>query len=340
MTSHSSNASIVDAVLTILDRSSVRWVALQDDPAAARVEGVRTDLDIAATVTVSAVISAHYPALAKANLTALMLTEYDIGGAEAVWLHDIAGGGTLQLDILADRRGLGRLGLPIDSVLDAPVEGRPLHQISREWALGYQVSKRLHKREWRRLATYRAAGMDADRVDVVFDEIFGFAGPRIVALIRGHACPSDWRAIAALAAAGRVQRRMQRSSVGPLEIGWKSFRRIGHRLLHPVGFWVHFSGTEAGDVAKACAEDMSHSLSTVLVSNEPIRLLGLLGSPARVRRPRLVVTFSDSPAALRRLRPNFLVDEARDWKSARPLLLDAMERHVTARIGLVNRQVT
>lgn len=246
------------------------------------------DLDVAVDRPLPALLTEHRPVLESAGIVPLLWSQYDIGRGDAVWLWDTTDATTLQLDVLCDPKGTGRLGVPTTALLDAAGSTG-----TDGWRCAYFVSKRLQKRQWSRLATL--ASRCSHDADEPLREVFGpQAGMVAGDLLRRGAGEAQWRSSATALRRGRTGRRWRRNG-GPVRLTVERLRRFVRRATTPVGFWAHL----AGEGAQAAAEAVADTLGAALPRQEVRRVSGpSVAATLQLRwtllRPSLVVTYSST----------------------------------------------
>jgi len=138
------------SLLDCLDRLGVNYAVIHN-ASALTPGGETSDLDLALTGDVWEVTARLLEEQGSHGLHLAMLSEYDFGSLSSFWLSE-SGEDGVQLDLLADPCGRGRIGLLTEAALEDKVEdpdaGPP--RLSAGAEAVYTLSKRILKRDGRR----------------------------------------------------------------------------------------------------------------------------------------------------------------------------------------------
>lgn len=209
---------------------------------------------------------------------------YDVG-AETFFLADAHGERSLQLDVMCDPRGLGRLGIRTEVALENVRAGCRWPVLSEIDSIVYLLRKRHMKRDRPRLIEQIACARSI--------------GARVVT--------SRAREVCSQPASGDIEALLIGGTATPAfhyhRASLPRASRLASRLLHPVGHWVHIQGQEADAAASAVAARLGCVLPSVRLLPQPpraTRLPGLLATAIhRDRwRPHLLVSFGPAPARM------------------------------------------
>lgn len=313
-------------VVAVLNESGCAWALAQGDEGLEAAASGQGDLDVVSALPAIEVVARVTERWRRDDALVVCLNSYDIGGSQTFWCVE-PDGGALEVDVLCDPRGLGRLGLPTEHLLTDLVHGRA-PAISPGWQIAYQVSKRVWKQQWRRLAELQPSG--AGHLPQL-EQVFGAAaGRRAADLIAVGASPAEWAAVAPALQRGRRAQRWARAHAGPLEPAVLHAQRVLDRLTRPVGFWAHIWGPDADVVAGAVSASLGAALVHRLVVPEP-RPQDWPSLASVVLRPGLAVTWSCSPPRPM-TRPAMLVVGPEGHAQAQQRVAAAMADRVARRV--------
>lgn len=323
-------ARILDDVLAELQELRAPWALAHGRQGLDAVLSGNGDLDVVAGLPAAVLAHRLMRRWVTSDFFVVVLNQYDIGRGDAFWCVDRDGGGFLEVDVLCDPRGLGRLGVPTADVL-ASRSGGSIPAAAEEWRLAYQVSKRLWKRQWDRLPGLRSSRVQ-DTAHCALQQVFGrSAGTLAAELLNQPSAAGDWQRAAPVLRRGRRRQRWGRASAGPAELALLQMNRLSGRVRHPVGFWVHVWGPGAQETARAVDASIGVALVRHVVL-EGRRARHWPQIAATLWRPGLAVTSSVSPPGHGLARPSLVLGPA-DHVRAQQRVADAMSARVTSRMN-------
>ncbi len=283
-----------------------------------------SDLDLVSSAPLPNLLTALSQALVARDVFPVMHVQYDIGRGDALWLVG-RNDDVLQVDILSDRRGVNRLAFPTDLALRSthtPPDGFP--RVSREWEVAYRIGKNIHRRRFDRLASLDTDELDPPSLGAALECIY--PGRSALVLEAMSLSPRN-----SVPARGRLEwsRRVARlRRAGPAL--WASMvLRLAHRVARPVGLWVHFTGAAASTAATMTRSFWGEKFSVRHLEQWDSLSLGeRLKLSIAIRRPCLVVTWSEGSSTPRRATVVDVGDEAPSWETLRHMVL----RRAAARV--------
>lgn len=307
------------------DVEGVSWASLHSPDAGLGA----SDIDIAASVPGGRLVELISGAGRASSYAVIASVNYDIGRGDTYWLWDLTDGAVLQVDVLCDPRGIGRLGFPTEPYLAAVSSGSEAD--ARAWSFAYELSKRAGRAEWGRLARWPVALLSPETMAPPLECVLG---PRTAGLVTAELA-SESPQLQALGARIRssIRRgRYRRARGGVLGIGVQRLRRIVRRLVSPVGSWAHFHGPEAQGLAVMCHRELASAFPRAVTRevrrplwSQPFEWVRIL---VMVRRPSLIVTWSRGPAPVGNRAVKVSAGPDCDWVERRAELARRWESRV------------
>lgn len=207
---------LATASLDVLYAANVRFAILH---AADRLRaGPISDIDIVVDREPCRVLNRAAQGWRNRGLVPIVFNPYDIGGTAAVFLATPDATEGVQLDLLFDRRGVGRFGLRSNELVNEVSLVGDLPVVSHEASLVYQWLKRQWKRDLPRLESIADAAQSLGRGRLI----------RISTQVTGSAEVAEEMLARDLA----IRRSFR-------DHPFLRFQRIVGRLANPVGHWAH-----------------------------------------------------------------------------------------------------
>jgi hypothetical protein len=270
-----------DLPVRILDSfvsADVRFLVLHNEEKVGTA-GLTSDVDIVLDMPVRSLVRLLRKSLLDAGVVIALVWPYDVGGGASVFFTDREGKGGAQIDALYDVRGSGRYGLRSNRLFAGQVPGRRFPIPHRLDELLYVARK----------AAVKGKEQELTEVRRTIDRDFAYA--TVVRRVRELFSPS-----AATSLLAALEGDHRRKTLRPIR--WaRSLVRIGRRVIQPIGFWAHISGSDA----EAKAEELQSLFGGWLVRTESGRRPRGLGAmpwwatvvmPVRLR-PGLFLSHSE-----------------------------------------------
>jgi hypothetical protein len=230
-TSDSEDATTL--VWAALNRLGIKWAMWNEPP-----EHPNSDFDVVSSMDLVGMLARMHDDLRTVGITPVFAVNYDIGRGDTVWLR-ASTGAMVQLDVLSDVKGEGRLGIPTDEALvDIRFSASELPLVTPTWQLVYNLAKRVRKRQWSRLEHLTVNGLDSDALMSSMGIVFGSAAPAALELL-SQGDSKEWQSHRGRLIRSLNRERRRRSPGGQLGLAAKRIRRGWDRLTLPVGVWIH-----------------------------------------------------------------------------------------------------
>ena len=270
-----SSGALASSVIDAFGEQGIRFAVLHR--ASDLREGtVESDVDLVVADPPLEIVGRLQGALDRLDLKAVMVWRYDAGETLTIFLarSDLSDG--LQLDLLCDRRGVGKYGVRTDALLDATEPGRWPQLLPLPEKL-YLLRKRLVKKQ-------------QDRVRQLVAEI-GTYPPREVEL------NIDRLLVAKAARSVRAALNGQMTQSGTAT-PWRSrILRWARRAVKPTGAWIHGEALTA-ETAWEISDRLKGYIPRVEVGPAKGWWWRLRHVEPRRRRPALVITFGRNAAGV------------------------------------------
>jgi hypothetical protein len=247
---------------------------------------IRSDLDVVSSMPAHLLLRSLRPVLLAAGFRVVLHSNYDIGGAEAVWF--LTSTGTLiHLDFVADPKGIGRLAIPTERAMASIQALGDIPWVGPVWEMGYRVSKFVGKDKVQDLEGIGRSGVPRG-LESVLDAIFGGKGEGAYRALVGNKTAIEWKALLRPLRWGRLVARVRRG--GLMAMAGAVAARLWSRVRWPAGTWVHLSGQlvapRLGPLEGLMTEPPSR------LGTGPRAWWAIVRSRVSVLRPKLVVTYS------------------------------------------------
>jgi len=264
----------VEVTLESLAGTGARWAVLHGEDALARGH-TDSDIDLVVDRNPLSLYAELVPRLMSNGLHPIGVVVYDIGAA-ALFLLEADLRGRVQLDLIHDPRGHGRLGLRTDPLLESAAEGAKWPRVSSTDSRLYQAAKRVWKRDLESLSRLAAEITPEDM------SLYRRRARTVFATPQRTAC-----VIEAL-----EHRRLPRFTQ-TFEHRLLSLRRYAARLAKPAGHWIHVDDVN-DSVVTEIHKALQHALPYVdvgrLGADWRSRLAALVRIECKRRKPALLVS--------------------------------------------------
>jgi hypothetical protein len=188
-------------------------------------DGSLSDLDVVIDLPIARLLATARPSWAANGIFPVIVWPYDVGGT-TVFLatHDASDG--VQLDLLHDRKGSGKLGVRSQPLLAHSHRLGLIPTVDDPYRLTYLWKKRLMKRQSDRLSTlkHEALGVDREALESASVELTG--NLLVARQLEGRMTPS-------------------RAPSSGARVVSEARRRV-KRILTPIGFWIHVDDSFVG----------------------------------------------------------------------------------------------
>lgn len=271
------------------------------------VRGVVTsDVDIVVDRRVYQVLRTARHELRVNGLHYIIVYPYDPGGSAAVFICDETASRGVHLDLYFDPRGVGRFGIRTSRLFDDTSQGERWPIVSGQHQAAYLLRKRHWKGDLLDLERQRSILQESG-----FDPNGGLFVPRVA------------RSVERVIESGIPGR-----FVVPAPHNILNLVRWIRRLMRPIGFWMHVTGSSSGELARHLAERFGRFVITTRAENAPTRPM------AKIRwfvqsvlpvtlRAGVFVSWSKQPP---KYGPDLVVDSAGDLSDLSRVAVATMEQ--------------
>ena len=304
----------VEVTLESLAGTDARWAVLHGEDALARGH-TDSDIDLVVDRNPLSLYAELVPRLMSNGLHPIGVVVYDIGAA-ALFLLEADLGGRVQLDLMHDPLGHGRLGLRTAPLLEFAIDGTRWPRVSATDSRLYQAAKRVWKQDLESLSRLAAEIRPEEMSRYRYRARTVFATPQRAACV-----------IEAL-----EHRRLPRFTQ-TFEHRLLSLRRYLTRMGKPVGHWIHIDDSDES-VGAVIHKALYHALPYVgagqLGAGWGSRLAALARIAYKRRKPALIVSTGRLTGPFR---PDFVLAAEDATPQA---VVRAMESRTLSLLGLSN----
>ena len=271
-------------------------------------QSVISDLDVVVGLEPDDVIRRISQCLGDSGLWPIMEWPYDVGHTLTVFLATDDGREAMQLDMLNDRRGVGKYAVKSDVLLKRSVrrDGLPVVRPADETV--YLVRKRIVKGD-------RAA------LVALSDQISGFARSEVAESMSSTLSVVGRRSVDSF-----LRGRPGVLGIRPIRSALNVLRQA-RRLFRPTGYWLHCASPE---MAEAVVERFGAYLPHAVVLGSPDSPGAIVRLLMRRLRPGVVVTCEGAPILIR---PDVTVDDE-SIDLAAPRIIEAFRARTEYRLGV------
>ena len=244
-----------------------------------------SDIDIVAATALPGILGALASELGRSGIYPVMTVHYDVGRGDSVWLigprDDF-----LQLDVLSDPTGIGRLAVATEEMLQSAMPGSDgVRRVPRESEVAYRIAKNLHRQRYDTLRELGGGDLDPSRLKQAIEGVY----PGHFSTVETAMTGGDWRSARASLERARRLTRVRRG-------GWSLWaliiQRWARRAADPVGFWIHFTGPAGAQAVDLAWDRWGHGVAVRLKTQLfPLRPIDRLRIAVAIRRPCLAVTW-------------------------------------------------